>query len=305
MGRDGGKRPGRQCGWAIRWPCGKQPSAGCFGWRFEKPVREVDHRPSKGLTLFDYAHRQSLWLGRDDAFPRGVEQNLSAEFTFEPSPLEVGGVRISELNAPDRAIGEKLTVSMTLARLEGGPETVAARLVLDGVEPAVIDEQAVSLVGGPAGANLSVALPGPGACHHLELMSAGQAIYVSPPLPVGSAEICSRSRLGACLPDGRAGAIVVRVADRGCDGPANRDPGTRRCARRKARCSGEAPSLPIALVPSRGTQRIRGAFARDERLARELRHAHRRSQPNAVISTRDPYADRARSAFCPQSFYTD
>ncbi|MDI9582833.1 MAG: hypothetical protein QM473_01235, partial [Acidobacteriota bacterium] len=100
------------------------PFGGMLRMEFENLFGKLTIAASKGLTLFDYAHRQSLWLGRDDAFPRGVEQNLSAEFTFEPSPLEVGGVRISELNAPDRAIGEKLTVSMTLARLEGGPETV-------------------------------------------------------------------------------------------------------------------------------------------------------------------------------------
>lgn len=286
------------------------PFGGMLRMEFENLFGKLTIAASKGLTLFDYAHRQSLWLGRDDAFPRGVEQNLSAEFTFEPSPLEVGGVRISELNAPDRAIGEKLTVSMTLARLEGGPETVTARLVLDGVEPAVTDEQAVSLVGGTAGANLSVALPGPGRyASHLELMSAGQAIYVSPPLPVEVPRLLTITPGRLPYLTGEQGAIVVRVAEEAGDGLRIAIQGPGGALAEGPVVAGKPTSLPIALdALSVGRNAITGVLSRgDEKLGSascDMLIAD--PQPNAVIIDNATHTLIVGGLpFCPQSFYTD
>ena len=192
---------------------GSNPISGQTRAEFENLFGKLTVAATVPLTLYDYANRQHLWLGRDAECPMGVAQSWSGEFVYTPAPLEVGGVRISDLSAPDKAVGEKLTVGMTLTRLEGGPEKVTARLVADNVEPPAAEKAEVALGATPAPVKLSVALPGPGRyiCH-LELSAAGKLLYQSPPLPVEVPTMLTITPGLMPFQTGDRGYVLARVA---------------------------------------------------------------------------------------------
>ena len=139
---------------------------------------------TRGITLFDYAHRANFWLGLDEAFPRDEEQRWSAEFAFEPRPFVVGGVRIEEVRAPERAAEGAMQVQLRLAREANGPREVTARLVLASAEPATAEETVtLAAAAAPVALRLPVAEPGQ-IPFRLELVAAGQTLYTSPQMVV-------------------------------------------------------------------------------------------------------------------------
>lgn len=135
-------------------------------------------RASQPMTIFDYAHRETLWLGRDAVFPRGFEQQLSAEFSYEPVPFVVGGLQMDQLSVPASVKREELTVGLRLARTVTGPRAAAVRLVAEGDGSGASDEQQVTLGETPARLALRIPLPGPGThSAHLEVLADGKEVY--------------------------------------------------------------------------------------------------------------------------------
>ncbi len=162
---------------------GANPFGNCSHCEFDTLFRALTVDATRPLTLYDYSHRQNLWLGRDEPMPRGVEQTWSATFAFQPRPLTVGGVRVTDLRCPEKATEERVEMRLALAKADGGPDKVTARLVADGAQPPASAEREVALTSRPAPVALEVPLPGPGQhAIHLELLAEGKPFYQSPGL---------------------------------------------------------------------------------------------------------------------------
>lgn len=165
-----------------------------------------------GLTLFDYAARQKLWLGRDGNFPLGKEQKWSGSFVFEQKPFEVAGLRLDQLQLPDKVNRERLPVSLRLTRLAGGPAQATARLVCDDEKSPAADEKTVALDSKPATIQLSIPLAGAGAhVAHLELLAGDKLLYRTPPFTVRVPQLLSVTPARVPFARGEQGVLLATV----------------------------------------------------------------------------------------------
>ncbi|MEN6303193.1 MAG: hypothetical protein ABFD96_10745 [Armatimonadia bacterium] len=160
------------------------PFGGATSGEFSSFFGKLTFNSTAGLTLFDYAHRKQLWLGRDASLPKGEQQKWAVEFAYEPQPYVIGGVEVSRLEFTDRLLGERLDFGLSLRRVGEGPKQVTARLSLV-KQPEVKDERAVALTDKATPAKLSLALPGPGTYPvQLALLDGEKQLYQSPPLTI-------------------------------------------------------------------------------------------------------------------------
>jgi hypothetical protein len=188
------------------------PIAGATKLAFDGFQGRLTIATTAPVTLFDYAHRQSLWLGRDAPFPKGLEQHWAGEFTFEPQPFEVAGVRLANARFPDQTIGENLEVALDLSRVPSGPGEVTARLVYDDEQAPAAHERTVTLGAKPTTVKLAVQLPGPGRqSAHLELLAQGKELYRSPSFSFLVPRFLSLTSAKVPFARGERGAVLATV----------------------------------------------------------------------------------------------
>lgn len=165
------------------------------------------------ITLYDYAARDSFWLGRDGPFPRGVEQRWQAEFAFEPLPFSVGGLRIERFSAPERLLAEPLVVRFLAARENGGPDSLTARLVVGDADAPPVTEQEVRLSATPREITLSREIRAAGSYHYcVELVSEGQLLFRSPSLPLVVERALTLAPGRMPFVDEQEGSVIAAVA---------------------------------------------------------------------------------------------
>lgn len=213
-----------------------------------------------GLTLFDYSHRSHFWLGRDGDFTKGTEQHWSADIAFEAKPFEVAGLRLADLQIPDRTKREVLDVSFGLSRLEGGPETVTARLVHD--DPTVAAEETqVRLTDDLTEVKLALRLPGPGRqTAHLELLAAGEELYRTPSFSFDVPRLLTLLPGRVPFARGEQGLILADVNEVAGDGLTVQLDGGGPAIRVEAGQRAEIP-LSLAALPI-GFTTLRGVLSR-------------------------------------------
>jgi len=276
---------------------------------FESLFGKLTVRAERPVTLYDYQHRQSLWLGRDEPMPLNVQQTQSAEFVYEPRPFEVGGVRISGVRVSERAVGEEAVLAFELGRLEEGPEAVTARLVAE-LADAPADEREVPLGRRGVPVRLSVPLPGPGEYKcRLELLAAGQKLYESPPLWYTVPRLLSIAPALKPFMTGDEGAVLVEVTPEAGDGLRVRVDGPSGLLAEKPVRAGRRAEIAISLAgfPQGRTELTATLLRGGKKLGTarcELLLAERRENA-VVIDNRSKTLLVRGLPFCPQSCYTD
>ncbi len=263
---------------------------------------------TRGLTLYDYKDRKQFWLGRDEPFPRTVEQSWSADLAYEPAPFTVAGVKVSDLRSPEGLGAERAEMSLGLARTVEGPAKITARLVADLPAPAPVDEHEVTLSEKPSAVKLSVPLPGPGHYTiHLELLADGKPIYQSPPLSAVVPQLLSLAPARVPFMTGDKASVVVRVD------PAAGDnlrvaimSGTTQLAEGPV-TAGHRAVLPIALtsLPAGRSQLTAALLRGSDRLSRATSDVIvAEFKANAVVIDNLSHTMIVRGMpFCPQSCY--
>ncbi len=309
---DGGETTGRV---PLQFEGTTNPFAGVRRAEFTTLFGSLAVEATRPVTLYDYAHRQNLWLGRDEPFPRGEEQSWSAEFVFESKPFVVEGVRIEQVTAPDTVVGKPLEVRLALARENDGPERITARLVVatgeagQGTDRPTSHEREVALGAEPAALALTVPLPEAGeyACH-LELLADGEPIYESPPMFVRVPRLLTALPGRAPYTNEANGEVLVNVDEQAGDdlrlvvqGPG----GELHAGRAEA---GRRITAPIALdqLPMGRSEIVASLYRGDNQIATD-RCELLRAEPREHVVAVD---NRGRGLivdglpFVPASFYT-
>ena len=285
------------------------PFGGATHMEFSTLFGKLTIDATKPLTLYDYAHRQHLWLGRDDAFPRNVEQTWSATLSLEREPLVVGRVRIEECKVPDRVVGERMQFEASLARAADGPARVTARLIAATGEPPATDAREVPLTERPTRVALSLPLPGPGDYPmHMELAAGDEVIYASPPFTVTVPRVLTIVPGRVPYMDEAQGRVLVTVAEEAgeglrltLDGPAGQ--------LFSGAIAGRRSAVPIALA---------GLPPGRCELSATLHRGEERVGTASCVLLREPRRDNAvmvdneghgllvnRLPFVPRAFYAD
>lgn len=278
--------------------------------QFESLFGRLTVKAERPVTLYDYQHRQSLWLGRDEPMPINVQQTQSAEFVYEPRPLEVGGVRIARVRVAERAVGEEAVVTLELSRLDGGPEVVTVRLVADLPEPSPTDERQVTLASRPVPVRLSVPLPGPGQYRcHLELLADGKSVYQSPSLLYTVPRLLGVAPVFKPFMSGDKGAVLVTVAPDAGENLRVRVEGPSGVLAEGPVRAGKRTELDIPLDGfSQGRTELKAtlmkAGAKLGTARCDLLFAERRANA-VVVDNRTKTLIVRGLPFCPQSCYTD
>ncbi|MCX7597626.1 MAG: hypothetical protein N2512_01975 [Armatimonadetes bacterium] len=278
--------------------------------QFDSLFGRLTVRAERPITLYDYQHRQHLWLGRDEPMPINAQQTQSAEFVYEPLPLVVGGVQIANVRVTERAEGEEAVIAFELSRGEGGPETVTVRFLADAPGPASADERQVPLKRTPVPVRVAVPLPGPGQYKcRLELVAEGKTLYQSPPLSYTVPRFLSIAPALKPFMKGDSGALVVRVSSDAGEGLRVKIEGPAGVLAESAVRAGKRTDVPIPLdqLPLGMTELTATLSAGGKKLGTarcQLVLAERRENA-VVVDNRSGTLIVRGLPFCAQSCYTD
>lgn len=278
--------------------------------QFDSLFGRLTVKAERPVTLYDYQHRQSLWLGRDEPMPLNAQQTQWAEFVYEPRPFDVGGVRISRVRVAEKAVGEEAALAFELSRLDDGPQAVTVRLVADLAEPAPAAERQVTLTSQPTPVRLAVPLPGPGQYRcRLELLAEGKSLYQSPPLSYTVPRLVSIAPALKPFMTGDRGAVLVTVAPGAGENLRVRVEGPAGVLAEGPVRAGKRAELPVPLdgFPQGRTELTATLMKGGAKLGTarcDLLLAERRANA-VVVDNRSKTLIVRGLPFCAQSCYTD
>ncbi|MEI6499526.1 MAG: hypothetical protein WCP21_00705 [Armatimonadota bacterium] len=193
------------------------PFGGATAGEFSTLFGKLSFKSSVGLTLYDYQQRQHLWLGRDGAFPKGVEQKWTVEYAFAPAPFAVSGIELSQVQLREQPENGKFPASLLVRRLPDGPRQVKVTLALGlsdnrSDELVNVAEETLTLTDQPQRVRLAVPCLAPGQ-HRLTLRvtEGAKVLYASLPILGTVPQYLSLRAARVPLTNDGEGEVLVRV----------------------------------------------------------------------------------------------
>ncbi len=177
------------------------------------PLVRFSMNSEQPLTWFDYAARESFWVGRDLATPKGEVARWAVRLRFEPRPETVEGIAIERVGIAGEPRGQTADLALRLARTETGPASVTA--VVTGVGPAgpLTLERELTLAPTPGDHLLPLEFPVPGPYTlRLELHIAGAAVWTSQELIVTAPQLLRLTPGRVPYSTESEGSILARIA---------------------------------------------------------------------------------------------